>query len=101
MAAARTSVLGFCLLGALAWAAASAGQSITPPGPNKPFPTPATTAVGSPVYGRHDQAQELARKLTKATKEDEKQSIRKELADVLGQQFDQRTQQQQKELDDL
>jgi hypothetical protein len=47
------------------------------------------------------QAQDLARQYVKAEKEEQKKEIRKKLTDLLAQQFDQRNEQQQKELENL
>jgi hypothetical protein len=47
------------------------------------------------------QSVQLARQFAKATKEDEKKEIRKKLADVLDNEFEQLAQQQQTEIDDL
>jgi hypothetical protein len=47
------------------------------------------------------QIQELARKYVKADKEEDKKDLRKKLTDLLARQFDERNQQQQKELENL
>src|SRR5579871_6273710 len=110
MSAVRTLVLGCAALGGLSWVAVSEGQ--------QPVPSPATTPAPRTEPGTHDprawpvvlfgtrqdsphQAAQLAQQYAKATKEDEKKEIRKKLTDLLSQQFDQRLQQQQKEVNDL
>lgn len=52
------------------------------------------------VAGGAQDAQ-LAREYVKSEKEEEKRDLRKKLADLVGKQFDQHSQQQQKELEDL
>jgi hypothetical protein len=47
------------------------------------------------------QAAQLAQQYVKAEKEDQKKDIRKKLVDVLSQEFDHHSQQQQKELEEL
>ena len=53
------------------------------------------------VPGDQSQSGRIARDLAKAEKEDQKKELRKKLAEILGKQFDQHLQQQQKELADL
>jgi hypothetical protein len=109
MNAVRTLILVVALLGGLGWVAVSEGQQPSSP-PANFTPAPASKA-GTVIYGfpqagsyARNVSQEtvqLAQQYVKATKEDEKKEIRKKLTDVLSQQFDQRLQQQQKEIDDL
>jgi hypothetical protein len=90
------------LAGILAGAAVVA-QTPTPPAP--PAPPTAPALAGWEDYYRQSQsgvsAQRLAQKYIKTEKVEEKQELRKKLTDIVGQQFDTRLQQQQKELNDL
>ena len=107
MSAVRVLILGCAVLGGLGWVAVSEGQqpSLTPAKPVAP-PTTGPVTYGFPQGGSYarnlsQETVQLAQQYVKATKEDEKKEIRKKLTDVLSQQFDQRLQQQQKEVDDL
>jgi hypothetical protein len=99
-------VAGGLIVAALASAAAPAPQGQAPgsaplaPAPDQPaYPT---VLFGGPnPYQAHSQSAQLAQQYVKATKEEDKREIRKKLGDLLGQQFDQHTQQQQKELEEL
>lgn len=104
MSAVRTLILACAALGGLSWVAVSEGQQPAPPAP-RTEPGANDLRAWPMVFGtRQDsshQAAQLAQQYVKATKEDEKKEIRKKLTDLLSQQFDQRLQQQQKEVDDL
>jgi hypothetical protein len=111
MKSVRTLTLGLLLVGATLCLTAAA-QS---PAPEKrPAPASGLPEVVIPVqnpYGGTSyviqrgpaagQASQLAREYVKAEKEGQKKVIRRKLNDVLGQQFDQQMQQQQKELEAL
>ena len=110
MNAVRTLIVGSALLGGLSWVAVSEGQQpLSPPAVATPAPKTQSgvqdfrtwpMAPGARQDSSH-QAVQLAQQYAKAAKEDEKKEIRKKLTEVLSQQFDQRLQQQQKEVDDL
>jgi hypothetical protein len=74
-------------------------------GPAATYYEPVTTyrlVAHDPSYQQTAaQAAQLAQQYARAEKEDEKKDLRKKLADVLAQQFDLHTKQQQQELDDL
>lgn len=112
MKAVRMVVLGFLMVGALTWVGVSAAQ--VPSGQAPPTPgVPTTTRLASPnsyfqgmrPAGHPDQLQariaQLAQQFVKETNVDKKKEIRGKLTEALGQQFDQRIQQQQKELEEL
>ena len=93
----RNLALGLLLAGVITCGAVSAPPQ--QPAQNQPsalglYYSPYATNVASPPA-------HLAKQYVDSKKEDEKRSIRKELTDVLTQQFDQQVQKQQKELDDL
>jgi hypothetical protein len=61
----------------------------------------ATIAIAPGEVNSSAAVSQLAQQFAKATKEDDKKEIRKKLTEALGAQFDQRAEQQKKELDDL
>jgi flagellar motility protein MotE (MotC chaperone) len=80
------------------------------PAPSRPADAPLTPLPSGEVFyrdafdgfgGRQSESMQLAQQYTKAAKPEEKQEIRKKLADLLAKQFDANLQQQQKELEDV
>jgi hypothetical protein len=99
---------------ATGWIVASLGSAAAPtqqvpaqntapvaPAPEQPAAYPGVFYNTTNLYQAHSQTAQLAQQYVKATKEEDKRDIRKKLGDLLGQQFDQHTQQQQKELEEL
>jgi hypothetical protein len=119
MNAVRSLLVGLLVVGGLSWTAAYAQPPSPAPGAPAALLTPPPPADGNAIYlrslsgsggwsgswaghwGQQQQARELAQKLAETRSEDEKRDLRKKLTDVLGQQFDARMKQQQKELEDL
>jgi hypothetical protein len=108
MNAVRMLALGLFLAGMLACAAVFAQSSpFGQPQPGfVPAPANSTSArFGAMAYSAarnlQSESAALAQQYVKADKEDQKKEIRKKLSDLLSQQFDQHSQQQQKELEDL
>ena len=101
----RTLGMGIVLAGGLGWAAVSEAQiaapatpATAPPDGRTPFPVYSWSGTSQFSPQGQDRSAQLAHQYAKATKEDEKKALHKELEDVLNQQFDQRLTQQKKQL---
>src|SRR5262245_16912819 len=116
MKALRTLVLGMTLAVGLTCAAVFAQQPTPAPAggsgmggyrtySNDDGTTVLYSQLANPsmqgLFKLQSRSAELAQKYVKTEKDDEKKEIRKQLADLLGQQFDQHTKQQQEELEDI
>jgi hypothetical protein len=118
MKALRTFSLGIALAAGLTGGLLFAQQKTPPPGGSGTGdlrdlssddattfgiqPVPAIPAV--PTYDpfrTQSQAAQLAQSYVKTQKEEDKTKIRKKLTDVLGEQFDQHSKRQEKELEDI
>jgi len=96
----RTAALMFLMTGILLISSGSAPFAI---GQSPEYPR--TPGMDPNVFGRSNRAAstsaQLAKQYAKATKEEEKKDVKKQLSDTLNKEFDQLAQSQQAELDQL